>query len=93
MGENSKIAIGVVITAIIMYGFNFITDKTEAGIDAEQRATMQEVVTDALKLDDGRTIGQAIQGIETEVGGVKVELSGVKGELKGIDRQLDALFE
>lgn len=93
MGENTKIAIGVIITAVVMYGFDFITSKTEAGIDAEAKEAMELVVKNAMVLDDGRTFGMAFSGIETELGGVKVELAGVKGELKGLDRQIEAFTE
>lgn len=85
LGENSKIAVGVVLTAVIMYALNFVIDTGEAGIDAKAEAQISAVVEAALEADrearllpDGRTLGAAVVSIE--------------GELVGINRVIDIIL-
>lgn len=76
LGENSKIAIGCVITAVVMLGFNFVVGTMTAGIDAQAIKQIEEVVHKEMLLPDNRTFGQAIVAIEQRqaVIGTKVDL-------------------
>ena len=76
LGENSKIAIGVVITAVVMLVFNRLVDIGSAGVDAEAVQQIKEVIADEMKLPDDRSFGEAIIDIEknqTAIG-TKVDL-------------------
>lgn len=88
LGENSKIAIGVIITAVIMIVVNWVIATGEAGLDAQSEKQIEAVVEKALTRD-GEKITVTIGNLQTEMAGIRGDLQGVRGELGGINRVLD----
>ena len=69
---------------IVNAATTFALDTGKAGIDAQAKLQIQEVVTAALITPDGRSVGAVLQDMQ-------LELAGVKGELKGINDTLDII--
>lgn len=84
ISENGKIAIGVVITAVVMLGFNFLVRTSSAGIDAEAVKQIEDVIAKEMTLPDKRSFAQAIIDMEKVQAGNTRLLTALSNRASGI---------
>jgi len=66
---------GVLITAIVMFGFDYFTDAVEGGQELADRELILKVLAEQeLKAADGRPLAVAVNELTVEVAKINVQL-------------------